>query len=82
MAEQTMAEIWDSYARRVMSPNAPPIQHQECRRAFYAGGEGLLVAIMNALDPGEEPTDADLDRMNSLHAELEQFADDVVKGKA
>ena len=78
----TMARAWESYLSLVLPPNAGPTQIQECRRAFYAGAESLHVLIMHALDPGSEPTEADLRFMEALYKELQQFATDVMKGVA
>lgn len=77
-----MAEAWMSYRESVVPANAGPTQVVESRRAFYAGAECLLVGVMKMLDPGTEPTDADLARMESLHAELLAFAKDVAEGRA
>lgn len=52
------------------------------RRAFYAGAESLMRAIMVGLDPEGEPTDADMARMVAIEQELEQFARDVGEGRA
>jgi hypothetical protein len=34
---KSIAERWTDFDTRVISPNAPPIQHEEMRIAFYAG---------------------------------------------
>jgi hypothetical protein len=49
---------------------------------FYAGAQALLGAAINNLDPGEDPTDADLDRMSALNAELVAFTQAVTVGRA
>lgn len=77
-----MDAAWRSYAEMVLPFGASDIQRQECRRAFYAGGQALLGGIMGMLDPGVEPTEADLDKMTALSAELEQFAADLAAGRA
>lgn len=64
-------EAWRSY-RAQMPTNAPQIQFDECRRAFFAGAAALFGEITN-LDPGTEPTDADLDKMSAIKAELDAF---------
>jgi hypothetical protein len=65
---------WESYQRMVLSPTAPDIQISECRLAFYAGATVLFYAIMASLDEGEEPTEADLKRMDNINEEIENFA--------
>jgi len=40
-------------------------------RFFYmAGAQVLFTSIVNILDPGSEPTEADLKRMDLIHNEL------------
>jgi hypothetical protein len=53
--------------------DAPPIQLSEMRNAFFAGAQHLFTSIMTILDPGAEPTDDDLDRMNLIDKELRGF---------
>lgn len=79
---ETLNESWDSYAERVLPKNAPPVQIQETRRAFYAGAQALFTNVMQALDPGTEPTADDLRYMDALVLELAQFFADVKAGKA
>lgn len=77
-----LAEQWSSYVERVLLPEASVVQVVECRRAFYAGAEGMMRSILRELDPGSEPTDRDLAKMDSLEAELRDFAKDVAEGRA
>lgn len=63
-----------AFADFVIAKDAPPIQREEMRLAFMAGADHLFSSIMNVLDPGDaEPTERDLRRMNSIHAELENW---------
>jgi hypothetical protein len=64
---------WMGYRLAVMPQNAPPIQIDECRLAFMAGAAHLFSSVVSILDPGDEPTDADLRRMDMIHAELQAF---------
>lgn len=57
-------------------------QYIDLRRTFYGGAAALYGTIMNILEPGDEPTEADLERMNSLHNELQNFNEDVKAGRA
>lgn len=81
MPATTMKALWESY-RIVLPANASPTQIIETRRAFYAGAGALLAAILASLTPGPEPQEADLAMMDSVHAELTQFAKDISEGKA
>lgn len=62
-----------------MSPMAPPDQVREMRMAFFAGAQHLFGTIMNVLDPGSEPTDADLKKMDLIQRELDGFIKDFAK---
>jgi hypothetical protein len=57
----------------VMDADAPPIQIEEMRLAFFAGAQHLFSSIMSILEPGAEPTKQDLKRMDLIAAELNEF---------
>lgn len=57
----------------VIPPQAGSTQVEECHRAFYAGAAVLFESIMRMLDPGEEPTEADMARMSAIDKELRDF---------
>jgi hypothetical protein len=59
-----------------MDKNAPPDQVREMRAAFFAGAQHLFGTIATVLDPGQEPTEADLKTMDQIHGELAAFMDD------
>ena len=61
------------YASCVIPKDAPPVQLSETRLAFMAGAEHVFSSIMNMLDEGAEPTDADLRRMDLIHKEIEEW---------
>ena len=73
---------WRSYAEQIIPVNAPDVQRQELRRAFYAGAASMFGGIMAMLEPGTEPTDADLENMNALQGELDQYVRDLKAGRA
>jgi hypothetical protein len=56
--------------------NAPDIQLEEMRNAFFAGAQHLFGCIAEILEPGEDPTDKDLERMNLIDQELRAFIRD------
>lgn len=82
MREKLLAKQWEIYRKRVIPENAHAIQVIESRRAFYAGAECLMVAVMQNLSDGSETTEADLAVMESIDAELKQFVRDVQAGVA
>lgn len=65
---------WVGLRLAVISPDAPQIQLDECRMAFMAGAQHLFSSIMVILDPGGEPSDADLHKMDLIDKELRDFA--------
>lgn len=56
-----------------MAPDASPTQVREMRMAFFAGAQHVFGTIMSILEPGADPTDADLRRMDQIDAELKRF---------
>lgn len=65
---------WEGYRLLVLSPDAPQIQLDECKLAFFAGAQHLFASIMNMMDEGREPTDADERKLELIHIELQRFA--------
>jgi hypothetical protein len=61
------------FAHYVMPKDVSPLQMSEMRLAFMAGAEHLFSSIMSILDPGSEPTDADLRRMDIISRELDEW---------
>lgn len=70
---------WQSYRSTVLPQDASEIQIRECRQAFYAGAAILFEGLMNALDPGDDPTEADLGRMAAIQNELDAFGQEIDK---
>jgi hypothetical protein len=62
-----------AFASFVISKDAPATQLDEMRIAFMAGAEHVWSSVMNMLDPGEEPTDADLRRMDLIQKEIDEW---------
>ena len=77
-----MAEQWDQFARSVLPAGISAVHRQEMRRAFYAGGNSILFRIIAAFAPESEPTEADLQVMQDLQDELQDFARAVKEGRA
>lgn len=65
---------WDKYRLEVIPIDASRTQVEETRNGFYAGAWHLLACVMSALEPGTEPTDADLKLLDEIQAELQAFA--------
>ncbi len=56
--------------------DAPKTQLEEMRNAFFAGAQHLFSSIMTILNPGADPTDKDLERMDHIDRELKAFIND------
>lgn len=63
---------WNSY-RALLPKDAGEVQIKETRQAFYAGAAILFESLMLVLDPGTEPTEADMQRMDDINKELREF---------
>lgn len=68
---------WNNYRALVVPKDAPDVQINETRQAFYAGAACLFQTIMIVLEPGAEPTDADMQRMSDIQAELDAFGQEI-----
>jgi hypothetical protein len=79
-----ITERWESFRVLVMHPEAPPGQVREMRRAFFAGAEALLTLQMRDFEntPDAEPTEADMQLMDDIHADIVAFAHEVKAGRA
>ena len=75
---ETMAEMWEGFAEAVIPfSQAGTVQYREMQKAFYSGAFCLFNWIMVQMDPGIEPTDADLARVDRMDAELTAFFNKV-----
>lgn len=63
---------WVALRLAAIPKDAPQVQVDEMRLAFMAGAQHLFASIMAILDPGEEPTEADLRKMDLISKELEK----------
>jgi hypothetical protein len=74
---------WRSFENSVLIPiGASRLQRREMRRAFYAGAQRLFAVMVNGASDQEDVTEADLQMMEGISQELDQFARDVRSGKA
>lgn len=64
---------WDSYRKLLVEAGAGEIQIKETRQAFFAGAAVLFESIMRGLDPGDEETENDMQRMTDIANELHEF---------
>ena len=64
---------WAGFRVLVIPKDAPQIQLDEMRNAFFAGAQHLFTAIMSVLEPGQEPTQKDLERFDKIDKELRTY---------
>jgi hypothetical protein len=77
---KTMKELWESYVAEVLPKDAPPIQRQECRRAFYAGAVAVFGLLTNSVGVNDEdPTAEELAAIGGIAEELNVYLDEVTK---
>ena len=58
---------------KLFLPDASLASREVARIAFMAGAEHVFSSIMSILDPGDEPTAADLRRLDSIDTELKSW---------
>jgi len=68
---------WIALRFTAISDDAPEVQLNEMRYAFFAGAQHLLGSMMQILEPGEDATANDLGRMNLIAAELDAFGQEI-----
>lgn len=73
-----LGEQWRSYRAAVLPGNAPGVQVQECRRAFYAGAEALRAEFLATPDDPRGEGEA----IAALEHELDGFVRLVEAGLA
>lgn len=64
---------WASLKLMAIPESAPQTQLDCMREAFFAGAHHTFASVMTLLDPGQEPTQRDLNRISMIHSELEEF---------
>jgi len=67
---------WASLKLLSIPENAPQVQIDEMRAAFFCGASHLFSSIMTVLDPDGEASDKDLERMSLIQEELDRFLRD------
>jgi hypothetical protein len=79
---RSVSAMWRIYVERVLPRDAAPMQVQECRRAFYAGVQSVLVDGLMGIGDDSVDEDQALNHLTALHDECEQFAEAVKAGRA
>lgn len=68
---------WQMMRALVIPPHISDARVEEQRKAFFLGAQHLYASILGVLDADDEPTAADLQRMEHIHNELEAFRMEV-----
>ncbi len=79
---ETLAAMWEGFAETVVLPHVPkgsPL-YSNARDAFYAGALCLFNWFTTQMDPGEEPTDDDMARVEAMHDEIHEYMAQRRKG--
>lgn len=72
---RSVFDLWKTYERDVLPKDAPMIQREECRRAFYAGAYGSFGLVMEATEPdSEDDCEANL---QALQDEMQAMVKDL-----
>lgn len=69
----TVQEMWEGFRDAVIPKDAPQVQLLEMKRAFFAGAFCFYNWTMVQMDAESEVTDADLNRMETIVKEMENF---------
>lgn len=67
---------WVSLKLTAYPNGMTPDQEQQLRQAFFAGAQHLIASICSFLEPDADITDKDLQRMNNVQRELDEFIQD------
>ena len=73
---------WLTFSTAVMPPDAPPVQHQEMRSAFYAGVWATLTASQQIIGDPEITEDEGVRMLEGWHQECRAFQRAIHEGKA
>lgn len=71
MSVKTIADRWEDFRARVISPVAPAIQVSEMRMAFYAGFKAMLDAELEIADLDSQTAGVAI--LHALHEEAITF---------
>ena len=75
----TVQEQWASFSKMVVPKDAPPVQIQEMRRAFYSGVKAMI-RIQWAV--GGVSENAGVEMLEGVHDEVKRFEIEVAQGSA
>jgi len=77
----TVAQMWARFSGMVMPADAPAIQVQEMRRAFYAGCHAVLNAQVSDVVAATSDEEVEL-WLAGIHSEVAAFFSLIQEGRA
>lgn len=74
-----LGEIWTKL-EAIFSPGISQLQRDEMRKMFYTGADAMYQTIMRDLTEGPEVNKRDLQKMEDLYFELNDFVKELLTG--
>jgi hypothetical protein len=77
-----LAAAWVAFDAMVFDGGVTSASKTQARRVSMRGAQSILDILMAGQDPDSKVTEADINRMEALSAELWRFGEDVEAGRA
>jgi hypothetical protein len=74
MKVESVASLFATYRAKVLHPDAPPVQVQECARAFYAGAYFMLMDGLFNIGDQSTSEEEGIAELEKLKDEIEAFS--------
>ena len=75
--EKTIVAMWDEFAKVAVPADAPRVQAEAMRIAFYAGVEQMYLGLMWAVGGDDTPEEVGMAYLEKRHAEIAAFNKDL-----
>lgn len=69
---------WVGLRLAVIPADASAVQLEEMRKAYMAGAQHVWASVFSFLEPGEEPTENDMRRLDLIAAELDAYGNKLL----
>lgn len=76
---------WRDYFEKILKPagvRPGTTQYVETRRAFFGGAISFMALLNSDTDAGGDMTQLDMDYVDALQAEFDQYSRDLAEGRA
>lgn len=82
MARKIIEESWEVYRGQVIPSNAPFVQVNETKKAFYSGAAIMFQNIKEAMAEGEgDPTEEELEAGCNVLDSIQQEINEIFEGE-